>query len=114
MSTSTRVIAKARKIAAGMLEVDEADIAYGGGQFTVPRTDIAPLTFGALARMAYVGHKLPDGMEPGLVIPPPHVRECVQTASGRLPPQEPARAKGEPRRACGRACRQWGRDCRSR
>ena len=32
----------------------------------VPGTDIAPLTFGSVARMAYVGHKLPDGMEPGL------------------------------------------------
>ena len=64
--SSTRVVAKARKIAAGMLEVDEADISYRGGQFSVPGTDIPPLTFGAVARMAYVGHKLPDGMEPGL------------------------------------------------
>jgi carbon-monoxide dehydrogenase large subunit len=64
--TSGRIVAKAKKIAAGMLEVDEGDISYQAGQFSVPGTDIAPLTFGNVARMAYVGHKLPDAMEPGL------------------------------------------------
>ena len=64
--SSTRVVAKAKKIAASMLEVDEADVSYRAGQFSVPGTDIASVTFGAVARMAYVGHKLPDGMEPGL------------------------------------------------
>jgi aerobic carbon-monoxide dehydrogenase large subunit len=64
--SSTRVIAKARKIAANMLEVDEKDLSYRGGQFSVPGTDIPPLTFAKVARMAYVGHKLPDGLEPGL------------------------------------------------
>jgi carbon-monoxide dehydrogenase large subunit len=64
--SSVRIVAKAKKIAAGMLEVDEGDVAYQAGRFSVPGTDIAPLTFGSVARMAYVGHKLPDGMEPGL------------------------------------------------
>ena len=64
--TSQRIVAKAKKIAASMLEVDEKDVSYRAGQFSVPGTDIAPLTFGKVARMAYVGHKLPDGMEPGL------------------------------------------------
>lgn len=61
-----QVIAKAKKIAAGMLEVDEKDVSYSAGAFTVPGTDIAPLTFSKVARMAYVGHKLPDGVSPGL------------------------------------------------
>jgi carbon-monoxide dehydrogenase large subunit len=64
--SSQRVVAKARKIAAGMLEVDEKDVSYRAGKFSVPGTDIQPLTFDAVARMAYVGHKLPDGLEPGL------------------------------------------------
>jgi aerobic carbon-monoxide dehydrogenase large subunit len=64
--SSTRIVAKAKKIAAGMLEVDEGDLSYQAGQFTVPGTDIAALSFGTVARMAYVGHKLPDGLEPGL------------------------------------------------
>jgi carbon-monoxide dehydrogenase large subunit len=63
---SQQIVAKAKKIAAGMLEVDEKDIAYSGGQFSVPGTDIAPVSFGKVARMAYVGHKLPDGVAPGL------------------------------------------------
>lgn len=61
-----QVIAKAKKIAAGMLEVDEKDVSYSAGAFTVPGTDIAPLTFSKVARMAYVGHQLPDGVAPGL------------------------------------------------
>jgi carbon-monoxide dehydrogenase large subunit len=64
--SSTRIVAKAKKIAANMLEVDEKDVSYRSGQFNVPGTDIQPLTFTKVARMAYVGHKLPDGMEPGL------------------------------------------------
>jgi carbon-monoxide dehydrogenase large subunit len=64
--SSQRIVAKAKKIAASMLEVDEKDISYRAGQFSVPGTDIAPVTFDKVARMAYVGHKIPDGMEPGL------------------------------------------------
>jgi carbon-monoxide dehydrogenase large subunit len=64
--SSSRVVAKAKKIAAGMLEVDETDVSYRAGRFSVPGTDIPPLSFGTVARMAYLGHKLPDGLEPGL------------------------------------------------
>lgn len=64
--SSERIVKKAKKIAAGMLEVDENDVSYSAGKFSVPGTDIASLTFGSVARMAYVGHKLPDGVEPGL------------------------------------------------
>jgi aerobic carbon-monoxide dehydrogenase large subunit len=64
--SSRRIVAKAKKIAAGMLEVDEQDVSYSAGKFSVPGTDIAPLSFGTVARMAYVGHMLPDGLEPGL------------------------------------------------
>jgi carbon-monoxide dehydrogenase large subunit len=64
--SSGRIVAKAKKIAAGMLEVDEKDVSYAAGRFSVPGTDIQPLTFGKVARMAYVGHKLPNGLEPGL------------------------------------------------
>jgi aerobic carbon-monoxide dehydrogenase large subunit len=61
-----RIVAKARKIAANMMEVDEKDLAFAGGKFLVPGTDISPLGFATVARMAYVGHKLPEGLEPGL------------------------------------------------
>src|ERR1700730_16216981 len=64
--SSGRIVVKAKKIAAGMLEVDEKDVSYSAGEFSVPGTDIRPVTFGKVARMAHVGHKLPDGLEPGL------------------------------------------------
>jgi aerobic carbon-monoxide dehydrogenase large subunit len=52
------VVDKAKRIAAGLLEVDEKDVSYRAGSFSVPGTDIAPLTFSKVARMAYLGHKL--------------------------------------------------------
>src|SRR3981081_1200185 len=64
--SSGRVCAKAKKIAAGMLEVDEKDISYREGQFSVPGPDIAPLTLGTVAREAHAGHKLPAAPARGL------------------------------------------------
>jgi carbon-monoxide dehydrogenase large subunit len=61
-----RIVAKAKKIAAAMMEVDEKDVVYQGGGFQVAGTDLAPLSFARVARMAYVGHVLPAGVEPGL------------------------------------------------
>ena len=63
---ATRVIGKARKIAAHMLEVSEQDLSYLSSTFSVPGTDIPPLSFAKVARMAHLGHALPAGMEPGL------------------------------------------------
>ena len=61
-----RIVAKAKKIAAQMLEVAVEDIAFEDGRFCVVGTNIEPLPFGKVARMAYLGHVLPDGIEPGL------------------------------------------------
>jgi carbon-monoxide dehydrogenase large subunit len=61
-----RIIEKAKKIAAQMMEVAAQDIAFEGGSFSVPGTNIVPLPFAKVARMAYLGHVLPDGVEPGL------------------------------------------------
>lgn len=64
--SAQRIVAKAKKIAAGLLEVDEKDVSFSAGLFSVPGTDIKPVTFPNVARMAYVGHKLPDDVAPGL------------------------------------------------
>ena len=61
-----RVVDKATRIAANLLEVNEKDVSYQAGDFGVPRTDIQPLAFAKVARMAYLGHKLPEGTAPGL------------------------------------------------
>ena len=60
-----KVVAKARKIAAHMLEVSEADLVFGDGRFTVPGTDHA-IPLKEVARAAFVPANLPRGMEPGL------------------------------------------------
>jgi aerobic carbon-monoxide dehydrogenase large subunit len=61
-----RIVEKAKKIAAQMMEIAAQDIAFDGGSFSVPGTNIEPLPFAKVARMAYLGHVLPDGVEPGL------------------------------------------------
>src|SRR5271169_1454724 len=61
-----RIVEKAKKIAAQMMEVAAQDLTFQGGSFSVLGTNIAPLAFAKVARMAYLGHVLPDGMEPGL------------------------------------------------
>jgi carbon-monoxide dehydrogenase large subunit len=61
-----KVEAKAKKIAAHLLEAAEADIVFKDGKFAVTGTDKA-LGFGEVALGAYVAHKFPTGeIEPGL------------------------------------------------
>ena len=61
-----KIIAKATKIAAHMLEAGEGDIAFEDGKFSVMGTDKS-LSFGEVAFKAYVPHDFPhDKLEPGL------------------------------------------------
>jgi carbon-monoxide dehydrogenase large subunit len=61
-----KVEAKAKKIAAHLLEAAEGDIEFKDGRFAVAGTDRS-LAFGELALAAYVGHKFPTSeIEPGL------------------------------------------------
>jgi aerobic carbon-monoxide dehydrogenase large subunit len=60
-----KIVAKAKKIAAHLLEVSEADIAFAEGHFAVAGTDRL-LSLKEVARAAFVPAKLPRGLEPGL------------------------------------------------
>jgi aerobic carbon-monoxide dehydrogenase large subunit len=61
-----KVEAKAKKIAAHLLEAAEADIVFKDGKFTVAGTDKAA-AWGEVALGAYVAHKFPTSeIEPGL------------------------------------------------
>jgi carbon-monoxide dehydrogenase large subunit len=61
-----KVEAKAKKIAAHVMEASEGDIEFRDGKFTVAGTDKA-MAFGEVALAAYVGHKFPTHeIEPGL------------------------------------------------
>ena len=58
-----RIVEKAKKIAAHLLEADEAQIDYSRGTFQGPG---ASLTLKEVAFAAWTAHSLPEGMEPGL------------------------------------------------
>ena len=61
-----KVEAKAKKIAAHLLEAAEGDIEFKDGKFSVAGTDKS-IGFADLALQAYVGHKFPTSeIEPGL------------------------------------------------
>ncbi len=60
-----KVIDKARKIAAHMLEAAEADIEFEGGTFRIAGTD-RTLSLGEVAKAADNPANLPDGLTPGL------------------------------------------------
>jgi carbon-monoxide dehydrogenase large subunit len=64
-NAAERIVEKARKIAAHQLEVDEDDLEYAAGGFTVKGTDRAK-TLKEVAFEAWTAHNLPDGLEPGL------------------------------------------------
>ena len=61
-----RVVDKAKKIAAYMLEAAEDDIQFEGGQFYVAGSPDHNITVQDVAMTAYLGADLPEGMEPGL------------------------------------------------
>jgi carbon-monoxide dehydrogenase large subunit len=60
-----KVVAKAKRIAAHLLEVSEAELVFGDGRFAVPGTDHA-IALKEVARAAFMPAKLPPGIEPGL------------------------------------------------
>lgn len=60
-----KVIEKAKKIAAHLLEADEGDIEFNAGQFTVRGTDKGK-AIQEIAFAAFMAHDYPEGMEPSL------------------------------------------------
>ncbi|MDR6755484.1 carbon-monoxide dehydrogenase large subunit [Mycoplana sp. BE70] len=60
-----KVEAKAKKIAAHLMEADESDIVIENGELKVAGTDKSVPWF-QVALAAYTAHNLPAGMEPGL------------------------------------------------
>ncbi|MDZ4357554.1 MAG: molybdopterin cofactor-binding domain-containing protein, partial [Variovorax sp.] len=66
MRALDKIEAKAKKIAAHLMETGDADVEFANGEFTVKGTD-KKVTFGQVALTAYVPHNYPlDKLEPGL------------------------------------------------
>src|SRR6266849_6318187 len=57
---------KGKLIAAHLLEANAKDMEYVGGEFVVKGSPDKKIPFGQVALTAYVPHKYPDGVEPGL------------------------------------------------
>ncbi len=60
-----KIVTKGKKIAAHLLEAAEGDVEFESGRFVVKGTDRAK-TFGEVVLAAYIPHKYPAGLEPGL------------------------------------------------
>jgi len=61
-----KIIVKAKKFAAHLLEVAEEDILFQNGEFAVRGTPSRVLTFKDVSRAAYLASDYPAGLEPGL------------------------------------------------
>jgi carbon-monoxide dehydrogenase large subunit len=61
-----KVLEKARRIAAHLLEVAPEDLEYREGRFEVKGVPGKTKSFQEVALQAYLAHNLPEGMEPGL------------------------------------------------
>jgi len=61
-----KIIVKAKKFAAHLLEVAEEDILFQNGQFTVRGAPSRVLAFKEVSRAAYLASDYPAGLEPGL------------------------------------------------
>ncbi|HEU5110170.1 MAG TPA: molybdopterin cofactor-binding domain-containing protein, partial [Micromonosporaceae bacterium] len=65
VKAAEKVVAKARKVAAHMMECSEDDLEFAEGQFTVRGTDRST-GIGDVALAVFAAHDLPDGVEPTL------------------------------------------------
>ncbi len=66
VKAAEKVVAKARAIAAHMLEASEDDLEYSGGSFNVKGSPGAGKSIQEIAFAAFAAHDLPDGIEPSL------------------------------------------------
>jgi carbon-monoxide dehydrogenase large subunit len=66
MMSLDKIQEKAKKIAAFLLEAAEADLVFEGGKFFVKGTPGRDVSIQQVAFTAYVPHKYPTGLEPGL------------------------------------------------
>ncbi len=83
VAVSEKIIAKARKLAAHILEASEGDVEFKDGRFTIVGTDRA-MGIHDVAKSAFQLDKLPAGMEPGLYETATYSRPLRQL-SERLP-----------------------------
>jgi carbon-monoxide dehydrogenase large subunit len=60
-----KLVEKGKKIAAHLLEANEADMEYVDGKFSVKGSPDRAKTFGEVVLMAHLAHEFPEDLEPG-------------------------------------------------
>ncbi|MCZ6885052.1 MAG: xanthine dehydrogenase family protein molybdopterin-binding subunit [Alphaproteobacteria bacterium] len=81
LMASDKIIAKATKIAAHMLEVSEDDVSFEDGVFSSAKSNRS-LTIKEVAKAAVAPKNLPEGMEPGLVETAVYVTKLMNYPNG--------------------------------
>jgi carbon-monoxide dehydrogenase large subunit len=66
LKAADKVIEKARKVAAHLLEASEDDLDFTAGKFSVRGTPGAGVSIQEVALATFAAHNLPDGVEPSL------------------------------------------------
>jgi carbon-monoxide dehydrogenase large subunit len=66
MNAAEKVVAKARRVAAHLLEASEDDLEFSGGSFSVRGTPGTGLSIQEIALATFAAHNLPEGMEPSI------------------------------------------------
>jgi carbon-monoxide dehydrogenase large subunit len=66
VKAADKVIEKAKKIAAHLLEANEDDLDFAGGKFSVKGSPGAEVGIADVALAVFAAHNLPDGVEPSI------------------------------------------------
>jgi carbon-monoxide dehydrogenase large subunit len=66
MKAAEKVVAKARRVAAHLLEASEDDLDFTGGSFSVRGTPGTGVSIQEIALATFAAHNFPDGMEPSI------------------------------------------------
>ncbi len=66
VQAAEKVVAKARVIAAHMMEANADDLEFANGSFSVKGTPGTSISIGEIAFATFAAHNLPDGVEPSL------------------------------------------------
>ncbi|MEJ7703063.1 MAG: molybdopterin cofactor-binding domain-containing protein [Geodermatophilaceae bacterium] len=66
VKAAEKVVQKAKRVAAHLLEASEDDLDFKDGSFSVRGTPDSKLSIQEIAFATFSGHNLPDGMEPSL------------------------------------------------
>jgi len=66
VKAADKVVEKARRVAAHLLEASEDDLEFEAGSFTVKGSPGSSVSMGEIAFAVFTAHNLPEGMEPSL------------------------------------------------